>query len=182
MRVATSTRMTRNTHRVRGAFIGLIAGLVGAGAMSVGHRVAGTLHPKAEAAPGSGEPDPTVKVASAITRGVGYELPPAQEPRAGSVVHYAFGGTVGALYGAVAESLPKAAAGVGLPFGIAVWLGAHVVTVPALGLAQPPSRRPLGQETEELGLHLVYGATTEIFRRLMSGGIRWLSSVGSSSG
>jgi uncharacterized membrane protein YagU involved in acid resistance len=182
MYVATRTRMAHNTRRVRGALIGLIAGLVGAGAMSLGHRVAGTLLPKAAAAPASREPDPTVKVASAITRGVGYELPPAQKPRAGSIVHYAFGGTVGALYGAVAEVLPKAAAGVGLPFGIAVWLGAHVVTVPVLGLAQPPARQPLGQEAEELGLHLAYGATTEIFRRLMSGGIRWLSSVGSSSG
>ena len=173
--------MARNTRRVRGAFIGLVAGLAGAGVMSLGHRVAGTLLPKATTAPASQEPDPTVKVASAISRGVGYELPRAQESRAGSIIHYAFGGAVGALYGAVAEVLPKATAGVGLPFGIAVWLGAHVVTVPALGLAQPPDRQPLGQEAEELGLHLVYGATTEIFRRLMSGGIRWLSSVGSSS-
>jgi uncharacterized membrane protein YagU involved in acid resistance len=174
--------MARNTRRVRGAFIGLVAGLAGAGVMSLGHRVACTLLPKATTAPASREPDPTVKVASAISRGVGYGLPRAQEPRAGSIVHYAFGGTVGALYGAVAEVLPKTGAGVGLPFGIAVWLDAHVVAVPALGLAQPPTRRPLGPEAEELGLHLVYGATTEIFRRLMSGGIRWLSSVGSSSG
>jgi putative membrane protein len=150
--------------------------------MSLGHRVAGAIFPEAEAPAASREKDPTVKVASSIARGVGYELPQAQEPPAGSIVHYAFGGTVGALYGAVVELVPKVARGFGLPFGIAVWLGAHVVTVPALGLAQPPTRRPLRQEAEELGLHLVYGATTELVRRLMSGGnIRWLSSVGSFS-
>jgi hypothetical protein len=36
----------------------------------------------------------------------------------------------------------------GLPFGAAVWLGAHIVAVPALGL------------------HLVYGSITELVRRV----------------
>ena len=149
--------------------------------MSVGHRVARAVVPNAQA-PASRQKDPTVKVASAITRGVGYELPRSQEPRAGSIVHYVFGGTGGALYGAAAAFGPKVGTGVGLPFGIAVWLGAHVIAVPALSLAPPPTRRSLHQEAEELGLHLVYGATTELVRRLISGGsIRWQSSVGSSS-
>jgi uncharacterized membrane protein YagU involved in acid resistance len=149
--------------------------------MSLGHRVAGAIVPKAEAPPASRQKDPTIKVASAITRGAGYELPRSQEPRAGSIVHYAFGGTVGALYGAAAGLVPKVALGLGLPFGVAVWLGAHVIAVPALSLSAP-TRRPLRQEAEELGLHLVYGATTDLVRRLISGGsITWLSSVGSSS-
>ena len=63
MHVAIRTRMARNSRRVRGAFIGLVAGLAGAGVMSLGHRVAGTLLPKAAAAPASREADPTVKVA-----------------------------------------------------------------------------------------------------------------------
>jgi uncharacterized membrane protein YagU involved in acid resistance len=168
-------------HLARSVLSGLAGGLAGAGAMSLGHRVAGAIVPKAEAPPASRQKDPTIKVASAITRGAGYELPRSQEPRAGSIVHYAFGGTVGALYGAAAGLVPKVALGLGLPFGVAVWLGAHVIAVPALSLSAP-TRRPLRQEAEELGLHLVYGATTDLVRRLISGGsITWLSSVGSSS-
>jgi putative membrane protein len=57
-----------------------------------------------------------------------------------------------------------------LPFGVAVWLGAHVIVVPALGLAPPPTRRPLGKEAVEFVLHLVYGAVTELGRRQLRRG------------
>src|SRR5262249_31070699 len=83
----------------------------------------------------------------------------------GSSVHYIFGAVVGALYGAVAEIAPSATTALGLPFGAAVWFGAHVVAVPALGLAESPARRPLGKEAAEFGLHLVYGSVSEFGRR-----------------
>jgi putative membrane protein len=106
-------------------------------------------------------------VASAVTRQVGYKLPEHLEARAGSIVHYAFGASVGALYGALAEVVPRVTAFGWSPFGVAVWLGAHVVTVPALGLAEPPTRQPARLETKEVGLHAVYGVTTELVRRLL---------------
>jgi uncharacterized membrane protein YagU involved in acid resistance len=59
--------------------------------------------------------------------------------------------------------------GFGLPFGAAVWLGAHVMTVPALGLAEPPTRQPLAKEMPELGMHFLYGTVTELVRRLLRG-------------
>src|SRR5262245_43404120 len=40
-------------------------------------------------------------------------------------------GCVGALYGAAAEIVPRVRMALGLPFGAAVWLGAHVIAVPA---------------------------------------------------
>ena len=86
---------------------------------------------------------------------------------ASQLVHYAFGGGVGAVYGGLAELAPRLATGFGVPFGLAVWLGAHVITVPALGLAEPPVRRPLATEAPELGLHLVYGAVAELVRRIL---------------
>jgi uncharacterized membrane protein YagU involved in acid resistance len=52
-----------------------------------------------------------------------------------------------------------------LPFGVAVWLGAHVIMVPALGLAAPPTRQPPLKEAFEFVSHLVYGAVTELARR-----------------
>ena len=57
--------------------------------------------------------------------------------------------------------------GLGLPFGAAVWLGAHVTMVPAFGLAPPVSRQPRPKEALELMLHLIYGAVTETTRRLI---------------
>jgi len=39
--------------------------------------------------------------------------------------------------------------------------------VPALGLAESPTRQPLGKEAEEFGLHLLYGSVTELGRRLL---------------
>ena len=44
------------------------------------------------------------------------------------------------FYGAAVEVLPVLRTGLGMPFGAAVWLGAHVITVPALGLYEPVTR------------------------------------------
>lgn len=149
---------------------GFGGGLVAAGAMSVVHGAVAkpTEGDRPAAPPRQQEDDATVKVASAITRAIaGRDIPPEKKPIAGSVVRYAFGATMGAGYGAIAEVLPRVAIGAGVPFGAAVWLGAHVVTVPALGLAEPPTRRPWLAETLELGLHLLYGLTTDVVRRLV---------------
>src|SRR5438034_15273 len=66
----------------------------------------------------------------------------------------------------VAAVTPRVTTAAGLPFGVAVWLGAHVITVPALGLAEPPTRQPPSKEGLEFVLHLIYGAVTELMRRL----------------
>jgi putative membrane protein len=151
----------------RGAVVGLVGGLLAAGAMSIAHRILADLSPPAQSPPSAEPEDSTVKVASAATRLVGYRLAEDQKAVAGSVVHYAFGAGVGAVYGAAAEIVPRVTTAFGLPFGVAVWLGAHVVAVPALGLAEPPTRQPIGKEAKEFGLHLVYGAVTELVRRLL---------------
>lgn len=152
----------------RGAFFGLVGGLLAAGLMSVGHRIVEDLSPEPQGAASQAE-DPTIKVASGAARVTGYRLRRSQKARAGTAVHYAFGATIGALYGGVAEVVPGITSAFGWAFGVAVWLGAHVVMVPALGLADPPTRQPLGKEAEELGLHLVYGSTTELVRRMLHG-------------
>jgi putative membrane protein len=94
-------------------------------------------------------------------------LPENMKPLAGHLVHYAFGGGVGTFYGAVATVASRVTMALGLPFGVAVWLGAHVIMVPALGLAAPPTRQPPAKEAMEFFLHLVYGAVTESVRRLI---------------
>jgi len=133
--------------------VGFLAGLLAAGAMSLARRGVEEMRPKPAAQAAQQTEDATVKVASAILRLGGRTLAEHEKPRAGTIVHHAFGGMVGAVYGALAELAPRITAGLGVPFGAAVWLSAHVITVPALGLAEPPTRRPVGREAEELGLH-----------------------------
>jgi uncharacterized membrane protein YagU involved in acid resistance len=85
-------------------------------------------------------------------------LTPHQKKIAGPAVHYGFGVSIAMFYGAAVEVLPVLRAGLGMPFGAAVWLGAHVITVPALGLSEPVTRSTPLREGVEFGAHLVYGA------------------------
>ena len=155
----------------RGVIAGLVGGVIAAGAMSIVHKsVTGIIGDAPQQKPRPDQQqdeDATVKVADGIARWLFHRpLPENKKPLAGNLVHYAFGGSIGALYGGVATIAPRVTAAVGLPFGIAVWLGAHVITVPALGLAEPPTRQPPSKEGLEFVLHLVYGAVTELVRRL----------------
>ena len=161
----------RQSHVWRGALAGLVGGLVAAGAMSLAHTGLGALGRSADTpAPAKQEDDATVKVADgAMRRLMGRALAEDEKATAGTAVHYGFGGSVGALYGGIAELVPRVTTGIGVPFGLAVWLGAHVMTVPALGLAEPPTRRPMAKEAPELVLHVVYGLVTELVRRLLAG-------------
>jgi len=80
-------------------------------------------------------------------------------------VHYGFGATMGALYGAAAAVTPVVTIGAGTAYGAAVWLGAHAIVVPALGLARSPLREPPGKEALELVLHLAYGVAVGLVHR-----------------
>lgn len=155
----------------RGVIAGLVGGVIAAGAMSVVHKgLAGISAGARQQKPPPDQhqdEDATVKVAGGIARWLLQRpLREDKKPLAGNLIHYAFGASVGALYGGVAAVVPRVTTAVGLPFGVAVWLGAHVITVPALGLAEPPTRRPRSKEGLEFVLHLVYGAVTELVRRL----------------
>jgi putative membrane protein len=119
-------------------------------------------------AQGSGEEsdDATERVASAISKGVfGQALTKGEKEVAGVAVHYVFGTTTGALYGAAAELVPSITTGAGLPFGAAVWFAADEAVLPALGLSKPAAEYPLSTHAYALASHLVYGLTTEIVRR-----------------
>jgi putative membrane protein len=85
----------------------------------------------------------------------------------GPAVHYAFGASMAAVYGTLVECAPVTRAAWGMPFGVVIWLGAHVITVPALGLSEPITRSTSAAEAAEFGAHLVYGAAAEAVRRLV---------------
>ncbi len=112
------------------------------------------------------EDDAPERLANAIAVGVlNRELTEREKDVAGVMFHYAMGATSGALYGALAEVVPEAKAGVGLPFGAAVWVIADEGIVPAAGLSKSPAEYPLSIHAYAFASHLVFGLTTELVRR-----------------
>ena len=113
----------------KGLLVGAVGGLIASFAMGQFH----SLFQEAESSESNRE-DSTVKTASVVSQTIfHHELTPYQKKIAGPMVHYGFGASVAAFYGAVVEGLPVLRTGWGMPFGVAVWLGAHVIAVPAMG-------------------------------------------------
>ncbi len=116
--------------------------------------------------PGRPAKPATVKAADVIAqRVVGRRVRKKNQKLAGEAVHYAMGGTSGAIYGMLAEVAPLVTAGEGTAFGAVVWLAADEATVPALGLTKAPNRIPMATHVYGLASHLVYGVVTEAVRR-----------------
>ena len=148
----------------RGFLAGAVGGLIACFAMSQFH----SFFQKVESSSEDKQEDSTVKTASAVSQKIfHHELTPHQKKIVGPVVHYGFGASIATFYGAAVEVLPVLRTGLGMPFGAAVWLGAHVITVPALGLSEPVTRSTPRREAVEFGAHLVYGAVVEGVRRLL---------------
>jgi putative membrane protein len=112
--------------------------------------------------------DATMKAADALvsTATGGQHLSFEQQEKAGPVVHYGFGALVGGLYGGLAEYSSTVRTGFGTGFGTALFAGADLVAVPAFNLGPPVSETPMRTLANPLAAHLVYGATTELLRRV----------------
>lgn len=150
--------------RCKALIAGASGGLIASLAMSEFY----SLFANAESQSQPADEDSTVKTASAISQAIFHHgLTDAQKETAGPAVHYAFGTTMGALYGVLADFRDSRRLGWGLPFGAAIWLGAHVITVPALGLSKPITEETPGTEAAEFVSHLVYGAVVEGVRRTL---------------
>ena len=96
-----------------------------------------------------------------------HELTKDEKHTSGALAHYMFGATTGAAYGVGAELFPGVAAGVGLPFGAALWVLADEIVTPALGLSKAASSYSFSKHAYALSSHLVYGLTTEFVRRAL---------------
>ena len=115
----------------------------------------------------SGGDDATVQVASAISESVGHELTNDEKATAGPAVHYAFGATMGGVYGLLSEVAPVTSVGWGMPFGTALWLAADEVAVPAFGFSKSPTEYPASTHAYALASHLVYGLSVDVVRRVL---------------
>lgn len=110
--------------------------------------------------------DATTRTATAVSELVlHHHLTKPEKEKAGKVVHYAFGGSTGAIYGAVAEVMPSATVLEGMAFGVVVWAVADEGVVPAIGLSRKPTDYPASVHAYAFASHLVYGLTTELVRR-----------------
>lgn len=164
-------------HTVRGILAGAIGGLVAAWVMNEFMAGPGKQLSKAVQTPEenqaqaqhSDEPDATMKTADAIVQQVtgGRHLTYEQKQAGGPMVHYGFGALAGALYGGVAEYSALARSGFGTTFGSVLFAGADLLAVPAFHLAAPLSETPKETLATPFAAHLVYGATTELVRRVL---------------
>jgi uncharacterized membrane protein YagU involved in acid resistance len=111
--------------------------------------------------------DATMKTAEKVSEVVFRRPLSKQEKKsAGPVVHYLFGGMMGALYGAAVEWDPQLRLGLGAPFGMALFAVADEAIVPALGLSKAPTEYPVSKHAYAAASHAVYGVTTEVVRKL----------------
>ncbi len=166
---------TRRKSAWRGALAGVAGGLAGAWAMNqfqagwsaVSARLKQENDSGSQAARQEHSEDASMKTAGALSDKVlNRQLSYQQKKKAGPFVHYIFGSSMGALYGAAAEKVPEVKTGFGLPFGAALFVGADEIAVPALGLAsESPWETSMRDHLYSLLSHCVYGATAEAIRR-----------------
>ena len=156
----------------KGVAAGAIGGLVASWVMeefqSAWFKVATRLQSQDNTETSNSEEPATVKAAEMVSENLfGHHLQKDDKAWAGNAVHYATGGTSGAVYGAAVELVPRLAAGAGLPFGTAVWLVIDEGAVPLLGLSKGPTEYPVSTHVYALASHFVYGLTTETVRRAL---------------
>lgn len=161
----------RTRRRVWGTVAGAAGGVAAAFVMNQFQAVWGKVEKKVNPPPPEekgqkGGDNATVQTAAGISKTVfRHELTQNEKKWAGPAVHYAFGGLVGALYGAMASTNRMAMAGGGTGYGSAVWLLADEIGVPAAGLSAPPTKTPPMKHLQAWASHLVYGLVTEGTRR-----------------
>lgn len=169
--------MRDEMHFGRGVFAGVVGGLAAAWVMNLFMEGPGQKLRQAIQSPEENErqaiesesqpEDATMKTADAVVSTVtgGKHLTWREREKAGPIVHYAFGGAMGALYGGLSEIFPSIRAGFGTTFGTALFAGADLVAVPALQLGPAADEQPAKTQASPLAAHMVYGMAMELVRR-----------------
>jgi hypothetical protein len=111
--------------------------------------------------------DSTMKAAGKISKEIGHPLSRKERKKAGPWVHYAFGTSIGAVFGLAMEMEPDSVRAIdpvlaGAAYGTAVLFAAHEVAVPALKLSSNPLKEPILDQIAEFVSHLIYGVGTAL--------------------
>ncbi len=145
---------------VKGLIAGAVAGLVATAAKSIAERI---YPPRTH-----DEPAPTEALAEKLA---GHELAPATRELVGRSLHWGFGAAAGAVYGALVEYYPAAAAKEGASFGLALMALTHEGALPALGVEPPAEEQTTREHTSEAASHVLYGVVAERVRSLVRGAL-----------
>lgn len=140
----------------KGLVAGVAAGLVATAAKSIAEK----LYPPRI----YGEPEPPELLSERVA---GHPLDDQTEAVASEAIHWGFGAAAGAVYGAVAEFYPAAAAEDGARFGLVLLALTHQSTLPALNLSAPPEEQSEREQTSEAATHVVYGVVAERVRSMV---------------
>ena len=140
----------------KGMLAGLIGGLVATAAKTLAEKL---YPPRAH-----GEPEPPSLLAAKIA---GHDLSAVESYAAAEAIHWAFGATVGAAYGGLAEYFPAATDKDGASFGLALSTLTHEAALPAIGLSAPPEEQTTREHTSEMATHVIFGVVTETVRRFV---------------
>lgn len=168
----------RDGNTIKGMVAGLIGGVAGTWAMTEyqalwSRVVDGYVSPSAGGAQDAREwqeqhdhgRNANEYAADAVARAALDRPLSRRELRVGApLMHYAFGSSMGAAYGAAAEHAPAVTAGTGAAFGAAVWAGADETVVPLLGWSRPWNYPPEAH-LQAFTAHVVFGLATEMTRR-----------------
>lgn len=151
----------------RTVLIGAGAGLVAAYAMERAQAALSKAHEASGDKLGpSGDAPATENAADLVTKlASGRPVPEPQKAKAGRLVHYATGATLGVVYATAAASrLRGFTAGFGLLYGLVVSLVLDEGLVPALRLSPPPTETSVTGHMDGLAAHAVFGVTLEATR------------------
>jgi hypothetical protein len=97
--------------------------------------------------------------------GLGKRLGRQQRQTVATLAHFGFGAAAGAAFGPLARWLPLPPVIAGLVYGLVVWAASYAGWVPALGMLNPPNRRPQGRNAMMIAAHLVWGGVLGLFVR-----------------
>jgi putative membrane protein len=80
------------------------------------------------------------------------------------IVHFIFSILSGIAYGALVEFFPIVALGMGVGFGLVIWIGAHEIVMPLMGLTPPAWKLPMSEQLSECFGHAGWGFVIEVCR------------------
>lgn len=151
--------------------LGVAAGLVATAPMTLVMKLMHAALPRHEQYP---LPPRQVTEGMAAKAGVRKNLDEDEREKATWASHFAYGASVGALYGALSEGLEDAGLGehpavAGACFGVAVWAGSYLGWLPAAGIIRPATEQPPRRNALMIASHIVWGATTGLIVEGLSG-------------
>lgn len=83
-------------------------------------------------------------------------------------VHWTFSVIFGGIYGVFSEQVPIVRSGGGAFFGLALWIGAHELALPATGLSPTLPLLPIAEQRSEAFSHVGYGVGVEAVRKILA--------------